>query len=413
MKVCWFGTYERDYPRNRIAIDGLKRHDVEVIECHVEVWGLTRIKLADYFRGRSLVRVVARYLAALVRLAWRHSRIADYDVMVVGFNGHLDVPLARWLSRRRGKPLIVDPLVSIYNTLVEDKGFVAAGSRAAALLAWIERRLYALADVVVADTDAHAAYFRDRFSVAEHKLVTVLTGADDRVFRPRTGPRAPGPLHVLYYGKYLPLHGVRTMLEASKRLAGGAVRFTFVGTGQFRDDVCAVYGVREPSAIPHLRLIDWVPYEELPRLIAAADVCLGIFGGTRKADLVLPNKAYQAFAMGKALVTGASRAMRDELGESGCARFVPMRDADALADALRELARDASLRHQLGAAALREFQSRMGLSSIGAAWADLVYDVVLARRLAPRARRRGAAQAREGAAIRMDQARAETIHAEA
>ncbi len=413
MRVCWFGTYERDYPRNRIAIDGLRRHDVEVIECHVEVWGLTRIKLAEYFRPRSLMRLALRYLAALARLVWLHSRIADYDVMVVGFNGHLDIPVARWLSRRRGKPLIVDPLVSLYNTLVEDKGFVATGSIAAAALAWLERRLYALADRVVSDTPAHAVYFRDRFGVPATKLATVLTGADDRIFRPLVKPRPRGPFRVLYYGKYLPLHGVRTMLEAARRLAHDDVAFTFVGTGQFRDEVRAVCGADEPDAIPNLTLIDWVPYAELPELIASADVCLGIFGGTRKADLVFPNKAFQALAMGKALVTGASGGMREVLGDVDCVSFVPMRDAAALADAIRDLARDPSRIEQLGAAALREFRSRMNLRSVGAAWTDLVYDVAGWRRVRRRELLAVASHRRQRRAVHVHQPRAEAPHVEA
>lgn len=372
MRVCWFGTYERDYPRNRIAIDGLARHGVEVVECHVEVWGLTRIKLRDYFRAPSLVRLALRYLAALAVLTVRHARLPRYDVMVVGFNGHLDVPLAWLLTRLTRRPLVLDPLVSVYNTLVEDKRFCAPGSLAARAIAGVERWIYSLPDVVVTDTGAHRRYFAERFGVPHEKLVTIHTGADERVFHALGVRRAAGPLRVLYYGKYLPLHGVRTMFEASRLLAAEDVSFTFIGRGDFADEARAVYGAARTRDVPHVTLIEWVPYEELPKLIEGADVCLGIVGGTRKADLVMPNKAYQAFAMGKALVTGDSTAARELLGADPCAVLVPMADAHALADAIRALARDPLKRRWLGERAARAFRERWSVERIGARWLALV-----------------------------------------
>lgn len=372
MRVCWFGTYERDYPRNRIAIDGLARHGAQVVECHVEVWGLTRVKLRDYFRAPSLARLAFRYLAALAVLTLRHARLGQYDVMVVGFNGHLDVPLAWLLTRLRRRPLVLDPLVSVYNTLVEDKRFFAPNSFAARAIVRLERWIYSLPDAIVTDTDAHRRYFAERFGVPLAKLVTIHTGADDRVFHPFATRRLAGALRVLYYGKYLPLHGVRTMFEASKRLAGEDVTFTFIGRGDFADEARAVYGAARTRDVPHVTLIEWVPYEELPKLIEGADVCLGIVGGTLKADLVMPNKAYQAFAMGKPLVTGASAAARELLGDEPCAVLVPMADAAALADALRALARDPLKRRWLGERAARAFRERWCLERIGERWLALL-----------------------------------------
>lgn len=407
MHVCWFGTYERDYPRNRIAIDGLARHGVEVVECHVEVWGLTRIKLRDYFRLPSLARLAFRYLAALARLTLAHARLGDYDVMVVGFNGHLDVPLAWLLARARRRPLVLDPLVSVYNTLVEDKRFFAPGSLAARAIARLERWIYSLPDVIVADTDAHRRYFAERFAVPLARLVTIHTGADDRVFHPLGARRAPAavPLRVLYYGKYLPLHGVRTMFEASKLLAGEDVTFTFIGRGDFADEARAVYGTTRTRDVPHVTLIEWVPYEELPKLIEGADVCLGILGGTRKAGLVMPNKAFQAFAMGKPLVTGESAAARELLGADPCAVLVPMADAPALAEAIRVLARDPLKRRWLGERAAREFRERWGLARIGERW------LVLLERVARGERAPGLDP--ELAPVGVDERRAEPLRREA
>ncbi len=87
-----------------------------------------------------------------------------------------------------------------------------------------------------------------------------------------------------------------------------------------------------------MRWLDWVPAAELPALVAAHDVCLGIFGTGDKALRVVPNKVFQGAAAGCAVVTSDTAPQRRVLGDA--AVLVPPGDADALADALLGLAGD-------------------------------------------------------------------------
>ena len=84
--------------------------------------------------------------------------------------------------------------------------------------------------------------------------------------------------------------------------------------------------------------IDWVDSEDLPDVVAAHDVCLGIFGTSGKARRVVPNKVYQGIAAGCVVVTSDTPPQRRILG--GGARFVEPGDALALADALQALAQE-------------------------------------------------------------------------
>ena len=119
------------------------------------------------------------------------------------------------------------------------------------------------------------------------------------------------------------------------------------------------------ARLPHVRTVDWVPYAELPARIAAADVVLGIFGKTAKARMVIPNKVYQAAAVGSAIVTADTPAIREVFvpGESVYAIEPTPR---ALADALLALARDPALRARLAQGA-RAAVARVAAADVRAA----------------------------------------------
>jgi glycosyltransferase involved in cell wall biosynthesis len=89
----------------------------------------------------------------------------------------------------------------------------------------------------------------------------------------------------------------------------------------------------------HIHFEDWHPYEKLPERIGKADILLGIFGTSPKSGRVIPNKAYQALACGRPLITRESTAYPSEIAgnpNSGIT-FIPAGDPKALADAVEKM----------------------------------------------------------------------------
>jgi glycosyltransferase involved in cell wall biosynthesis len=139
-------------------------------------------------------------------------------------------------------------------------------------------------------------------------------------------------MRVVFYGLFTPLQGAATIGSAIARLAEEPIAFTMVGGGQDKAEA-----VRNAGDAANVTWLDWVPAAELPQLVAAHDVCLGVFGTGPKALRVVPNKVYQGAAAGCAIVTSDTPPQRRAL--DGAARHVPPGDPAALADALAELAR--------------------------------------------------------------------------
>lgn len=348
MKVTYFGTYERAYPRNAQVISCLRAAGVEVEEEHVAVWD-------DLRHGWSAGAGSALRLAAAEAQLFAR-RADDADALVVGYPGHLDLPAARRAAR--GRPVVFNPLVSLADTLVGDRGRFRSGSLAARALERIDRHAFRSADLVVADTAAHARFLsgiRGRDDVA-----VCFVGAEDRLFRP--GWKRRERFTVLFVGKLIPLQGVDTILAAARAVPD--ISFRLVGSGQL-DRLLA----GRPANVEH---VDWVEYEQLAAELRSAGCALGIFGTTAKAQRVIPNKAFQALACGAPLITADTPAAHELLVDGESALLVPAGDARALAEAVRRLADDAELANRIAGGGRAAYERAASEPVLGARWRSLI-----------------------------------------
>ena len=239
MRVLYFGTYERDYPRNAQVISCLRAGRVGVIESHAALWESDRHKLSPG------IRTLARALRAEILLARRSAN--GCDAVIVGYPGHIDIPAARRVAGEL--PLVFNPLVSLEDTMVDDRGLVSRGSPRGRVLRAVDRRAFRTADLVVADTAAHADYFGARFEIPSERLAVCYVGAEDRLFDPQSRPA--GLFTVLFVGKLIPLHGVETILAAAALTS--EIPFRIVGSGQLNDALA-----NPPSNVHYEPWVDYV-----------------------------------------------------------------------------------------------------------------------------------------------------------
>jgi glycosyltransferase involved in cell wall biosynthesis len=348
LKVSYFGTYERAYPRNAQVISCLRRAGVEVEEVQVPVWDDVRHGWTAG-AGRAL-----KLAAAEARLFARRPR--GFDALLVGYPGHLDLPAARRAAK--GRPVVFNPLVSLADTLVADRGRFRPGSPAARMLEAIDRHAFRAADRVVADTAAHARFFAELAGLDE--IDVCFVGAEERLFGP--GWQPPDRFAALFVGKLIPLQGIETILAAARIAAD--IPFRIIGSGQL-----APLLARKPANVEH---VPWVEYELLPDELRRAGCALGIFGTTGKARRVIPNKAYQALATGAPLVTADTPAARELLVDGESALLVPPGDAGALATAVRRLAGDTGLARSLAAGGRATYERHASEAVLGERWRGII-----------------------------------------
>ncbi len=346
MKVLFFGSYSREYPRNKIIREGLSLAGVEVLECNV-----------PFEENR---RFYDRYLTLLRNLK---SIGNGWEVMVAPEFNHKNMPLAFAAARLCRRPLIFDPLVSSYNTNVEDRKRVSPNGSAALMQRALDRTGFMLADRVWADTGEHLRYFHETFQVPLRKLCVVPVGVDDEVFHPYPDRKEKEGFVVAFWGSYVPLHGLEHILGAASLLkCYSEIRFKLVGNGQTFEHI---KGLCRRENLHNVALMPPVPYRRLPEVLSDADICLGIFGGTDKAGRVVPNKVYQALAMRKPVITGDSPAIREAF-ESGVHLLTcKMADPSSLARAIQTLLNASELRGKLASEGHELVMKKFSRKAIG------------------------------------------------
>jgi len=371
VRVCYWGTYDQAYPRNRIIISGLRQNGIEVIECHLPVWKDTQHKVNRAFSSWMDVRTIVRWGSAYLGLLLRGLRLKGIDCFIVGYSGHFDVFPAKLLSLIKGKPLVFDAFLSLYDSLVGDRQAFPPNSFKGRLLFTVDKYACTLADLVLLDTEEHIRYFRETFDLPASKFRSIPIGADDSIFFPHHNQSNGQPFTVIHFGRYIPLHGLQYVVQAAKYLEDDTdIRFQFVGSGELFDKI---YGLSQEMKVENIEFIASVEQQKLADYIDRADVALGIFGDTDKARRVVPNKVYEALAMGKPVLTGKSPATENFLAHGKTAFLCNMADGRAIAEGIKCLKQNLKWKNHIAEKGLKLFNERAKPIVIG----NLVKQVLL------------------------------------
>jgi starch synthase len=204
-----------------------------------------------------------------------------------------------------------------------------------------------VADVVVVGSRFAADSFADR--IESDRLRTIPYGVDVTAFTPRSEPRRPGPLRVLFAGALTQRKGIAYLLDAMRLLDPARCELTLVGATFGSAAGLAAYAGM-------FRHVPWLRHDAMPDAFRDADVFVfpSLLEGS--ASVVL-----EAMASGLPVVVtpnAGADAVRD--GIDGF--VVPIRSPETIAERLEQLADDDALRERMGRAARER--------ALGFTWAD-------------------------------------------
>lgn len=324
--VSWFTDL---YPNVRYKAEVL----AELAELRRCVHDLGAGSLYSGIAGKDLFSKI-RLLCSMV---FGHIRVFTHALWRRGESVYITYPavflvcLYTLLPRSRRPRIIMDTFISLYDSSVRDRQILRADSWRARLLLRLEKHALSSADVVLVDTRDNGDYYARLFALPRSTFVEMpLTIPDLEPLPVKT--RSTGQFVCLFMGSMVPLQGIGTVLAAATLLRDDPdIDFRLIGDGQQGNLVEEYLASHVDDRVQWERRM--LPTDELIAQISEADLCLGIFGDTAKADRVIPYKLYYYAALGKPFLSMNSTA----LSRLAPAELVCHRDAEVLAARIRQL----------------------------------------------------------------------------
>jgi len=286
IKICYFGTYEPELARNKVYLSGLWQNGIEVIEC------------SD--NGRGLVKFYKLFI--------KHWKIRNkYDVMIVGYAGHLLVPFAKLISR---KPVILNAMTSLYEVNIVARNKYSKHS----LMGWrvwlIDWLAFKCADLSLVETNKQIDYLVKKFKIKSKKFVRLFIGADDSIFYPDDKIKKNNKFTALFRGKFLPEAGIKHILGAAKILEEKEVDFLIIGDGLLEKEVKEqIKSLNLKNLTLITRILD---VDELRETMLKAYVSIGQVENNERLERTVPYKAFESLALKLPYINGNAPGIKEE-----------------------------------------------------------------------------------------------------
>jgi len=214
-----------------------------------------------------------------------------------------------WIARLTGIPFVLE-VRDLWPQVLIDQGGKSPISPMVRLLAWMERLLYRHASTVVVLAKGAEPFVRER---GARQTAWLPNGPDLELFSPRPMPPDGPVFTVLYAGAHGDANALENVIAAARCLEQQQqpVRFRFVGDGP------------EKQTLMHLAVDlqcvsfeDPVPKAQIPELMAQADaILLSLKDVPLFRYGVSPNKLYDAYALGRPVITTVAGAINAEVEE--------------------------------------------------------------------------------------------------
>lgn len=285
------------------------------------------------------------------------------------YNSPITVALPMLAHSRFGKTPIFLHVQDLWpDSLVESGMFPQgrfgrlAGSAVAALVRLMERR----AAVIGVISPSVRELILDRNPRLDpSRIVYVPNPTNEQLFRPAELVRAEsgvsrdsGVVEVMYAGAIGEIQGLDTVLDAAEALRNRSdIQITLVGDGISR---ARLEHRAARSRLTNVKFVGRVAQDEVPGLIARADVQLVSLAANPFLAFTTPSKISSLLASGVPIVAQLAGDGAELLRESGAARVTRPGDADSLARAIRDLAdASATTRASMGSAGRRFYKDHL------------------------------------------------------
>jgi glycosyltransferase involved in cell wall biosynthesis len=343
-----------------------------------------RVRATSLGRG-NIIKRMADYLSFYAGAFGKALSLPSFDVVVTLTTPPIIGLVGTLLRRLRGSCQVYWSM-DLHPDASLALGQMSRRNPLVALLSWLSDAVYRQSDRVV----VLGPYMADRIrakGVRDSRMVEIpVWSRHDEVFPlPRAGHPMrealglSGKFVVMYSGNLGLAHTTGEFIEAARRLRGrDDVVFLFVGGGpRLRE----VKEAKQAEGLENIRLLDYVPREQLHESLTVADAHL-VSMRPEMTGIVVPGKLYGAMASERpVLFVGPDHSeTADTIRRAGCGFTVRLGEPATLVDAIERLSAEPETAETMGRKGRASFLAEYERDGCCDRWADLIGELVGNRR---------------------------------
>ena len=307
-----FNLSERCYKKNKLwqlkvfeIIDGIKWTWLKV----------TPYKKNNWLRYINMLSFCLHFfIYLLIKGIFNNLLNRSPKVIIVSSPQLLSAYFTLILSKLLFIPFIVE-IRDLWPQVLIDQGGKNENSFIIKILSWMEKKVYESANKVIVLSKGSISYVQDR---GAKDVTWIPNGPDLEKFIYSELPSEP--LHFstkrmftfIYAGAHGEANDLKTVIEAARYLEDYPIKFIFAGDGQLKNDL-----IERAKRLKKVEFISPIPSKDIPSFLAKADA---IIVSLKDVPLfrygVSPNKLYDAYAIGRPVITTIPGIINKEVEEN-------------------------------------------------------------------------------------------------
>lgn len=338
------------------------------------------------------VKIIRVFSYQALHKSFFHRTISFFSFMVCSFLAalkvdHLDLvwgtspPIFQgfttWLvSRLKKKPFLFEirdlwPAFAVQIGILRNPLLIK-------LSEWLEKFLYQHADHLIVNSPGYIDHVKKRG--AKH-VDLIPNGSDTIMFTPQKSGASfrkqynlEGKFVVLYAGAFGISNDLCVLLETAKILRDvDDLIFVLVGDGKEKENLL---NKAEQMQLMNILFISSTPKNEMPIVLAAADVCIAILKDIPLYATVFPNKVFDYMATAKPVVLAIDGVIRQVVEEADAGIAVKPGDSQQIAQAVQWMIENPTKIRKMGENGRRYVRQNFDRAQIAEQLCDLLERMV-------------------------------------
>lgn len=388
------GPHNTHHLMERLSVKG---HEIRVIDYEI-LWNYSE-NSHDFISKRKVFRnhhkiinsgnitvirpsIVKFPVLNYISLVYTHKKEIEKQIdefnpdLIFNVGNLLNGYISQKLAKKNGIPTIFY-VMDVIHKLVPEKCFQPFAY-------YIERTNIKNSECVVSVNEGLREYTVS-MGAKEKNTHVIKTGVDFSLFnvnyngneiRHRYGID-DGETVLFFMGWLYPFSGLKEVAIDLAKNPDSKVKLLVLGRGELREvlnDIKKDYGIEHK-----IIMVDWQPYEEVPKYIAASDICLLPAYDNRIMKYIVPIKVYEYMAMGKPVIATRLHGLVTEFGTDNGIIYIE-KPSDVL-DKVNYLVRSQSL-GKYGEKAL-QFVEKNNWNSIAVEFEDYLLNISKQYKITP------------------------------